>query len=203
MDNIYKEELMDIYKNPAHRGKITNPSVSVNRENSMCGDTINLDLKIKNDVITDAKFSGSACAVSVISSDILLEELVGKTVDIVKKITKEDLLNLLDLNLTTSRVKCATLVLNALHDAIKHYEENSMDNKDRKDKKIKKVDNLADVLDMYPEVEEVLYDYGLHCVGCALNAFDTIEAGAKVHGIEDREIDEMVERMNEVVNTQE
>lgn len=63
---------------------------------------------------------------------------------------------------------------------------------------IKKTDNLADVIFKYPAIAEVLLDYGLHCVGCMASSFDTIEAGAKVHGMTDEEIDEMVERVNEV-----
>ncbi len=58
--------------------------------------------------------------------------------------------------------------------------------------------NLAQVINLYPDTAEILLDYGLHCVGCFANTFDTIEMGAKVHGMSDAEIDEMVERLNEV-----
>jgi len=60
--------------------------------------------------------------------------------------------------------------------------------------------NLGEVVYKYPESAEVLTDYGLHCVGCFANAFDTIEAGAKIHGMSEDEIEEMVERVNEVIN---
>lgn len=66
--------------------------------------------------------------------------------------------------------------------------------------KINKEFNLAELVYKYPQTEEVLLDYGLHCVGCIASSFDTIEAGAKVHGMTDEEIDEMLERINEVVN---
>lgn len=59
--------------------------------------------------------------------------------------------------------------------------------------------NLAKVLDLYPDTAEILLDYGLHCVGCFANTFDTIEMGAKVHGMSDAEVDEMVERLNEFI----
>ncbi len=58
--------------------------------------------------------------------------------------------------------------------------------------------NLAEVIFKYPDAAEVFTDYGMHCVGCFASSFDTIEAGAKVHGFTDKEIDEMVERVNEV-----
>lgn len=60
--------------------------------------------------------------------------------------------------------------------------------------------NLGEVVYKYPETAEVLTDYGLHCVGCFANAFDTIEAGAKIHGMSDDEIEEMIDRVNEVIN---
>jgi len=66
--------------------------------------------------------------------------------------------------------------------------------------KITKDMNISDVVFKYPKAAEIMLDYGLHCVGCAASSFDTIEAGAKIHGLPDEEIDEMVERINEVVN---
>ena len=65
--------------------------------------------------------------------------------------------------------------------------------------KIVKEANLGEVVLKHPELAEVLLDYGLHCVGCFANSFDTIEMGAKVHGMSDEEVDEMVGRLNEVV----
>ncbi|GIW69359.1 MAG: disulfide oxidoreductase [Patescibacteria group bacterium] len=66
--------------------------------------------------------------------------------------------------------------------------------------KINKEYNLAELVYKYPQTEEVLMDYGLHCAGCIASSFDTIEAGAKVHGMTDEEIEEMLERVNEVIN---
>lgn len=60
--------------------------------------------------------------------------------------------------------------------------------------------NLGEVVFKYPEAAEVLTDYGLSCVGCFASSFDTIEQGAKIHQLDDDELDEMIERINEVVN---
>ena len=60
--------------------------------------------------------------------------------------------------------------------------------------------NLAEVVQKYPDTAEVLLDYGLHCVGCHFNTLDSIEAGSKLHGLSDEEIDEMITRINEVIN---
>ncbi len=69
--------------------------------------------------------------------------------------------------------------------------------------KITKDMNLGEVVIEYPELAEVLLDYGLHCVGCFANSFDTVEMGASAHGMSDEEVDEMVVRLNEVVETKE
>lgn len=121
-NDIYKEELMDIYKNPVNKGKIKDPSVDVHRDNPLCGDEVNLQLKIEDGAIKDAKFYGSACAVSIISSEILTDALVGMKVVKAKKLEKDDLLKMIGLNLSTSRVKCATLILDALKGALEVYD---------------------------------------------------------------------------------
>lgn len=122
MDDIYRDELMDIYKDPSHKGQLDNPTTESTKENPLCGDVMSLQLRIADNKIQDIKFDGAACAVSVISAELLAEELIGKSIEEAREMTKEDLLELLDLELTTSRVKCATLVLDALKGALELYE---------------------------------------------------------------------------------
>lgn len=71
--------------------------------------------------------------------------------------------------------------------------------KEKKDQKVTRASNMADVIFRYPEVAEVLTFYGLHCAGCAFSAADTIEEGAKIHGLTDEDIDKMVDEMNEMI----
>jgi hybrid cluster-associated redox disulfide protein len=72
--------------------------------------------------------------------------------------------------------------------------------KDTTDKLVVTKDyNLLQLLDEYPDLAEVLNDFGLHCAGCAFSAFDSIETGAKVHQLDDEEIQEMVTRINEFI----
>ena len=119
--DVYREELMDLYKSPAHRGKVDNPSASMYAKNPMCGDEVTLTLKVTDGLITEAKFDGSACAVSVISSELLTDFILGKSIDEIKRIDKDALLKLTGLNLSTSRVKCATLILDALKESLEKY----------------------------------------------------------------------------------
>jgi nitrogen fixation NifU-like protein len=124
MNDVYRQELMDIFKDPSHKGKLTDPSVSVSQNNPMCGDKLTLYLDINEGKIKDVRFEANACAVSIISTELLAETLVGQKLEDAKKLTKEEFLKMMDLNLTTSRIKCATLALTALHEAIQKYEQN-------------------------------------------------------------------------------
>ncbi len=123
MDGVYREELMEVFRSPKHKGNITDPTASTEEKNPICGDEINLQLKIENDIIKEAKFKGAACAVSVISSEKLLDFIEGKSVKEAKNITQETLLEILDINVSMSRLRCATLVLTALKNAIKNLEQ--------------------------------------------------------------------------------
>jgi nitrogen fixation NifU-like protein len=122
-DSLYREELMEIYKNSKNRGSLRSPSVSVSEKNPMCGDELTVQLNVENGVITEAKFDGMACAVSIISSEIFLNSLEGKSLEYAESLTKDELLEMVGLNLTTSRIKCASLVLEATKNAIKKYKE--------------------------------------------------------------------------------
>ncbi|HOF50134.1 MAG TPA: iron-sulfur cluster assembly scaffold protein [Candidatus Colwellbacteria bacterium] len=125
MQDLYREEFMEIFRHPQNKGNLENPSAFAHKKNPMCGDSLVLRLKISGGIIEDAKFESEACAVSVISSSILTDYLIGKSVDEAKKINKDRLLEMIGLNLTTSRVSCATLVLYALEEALKNYEKES------------------------------------------------------------------------------
>lgn len=123
MSDLYREELMEHYKTPNNRGRLAKPDIHVRQVNPMCGDEIDLDLVIKDGKITDVGFEGQACSVSVVSSSYLTEHIKGLSLEEVKKIDKDELLKMLDLNLSTSRVKCATLILEALQEAVTDYEK--------------------------------------------------------------------------------
>ncbi len=118
MDQIYQEELKELYKNPKHKGQIPDATAKIHEQNPICGDNINLQLKVENGIVKEAKFEGSACAVSILSSEKLLSYIEGKSVEEVKKITQEKLLEILKIDVSMSRIRCATLVLTALQKAL-------------------------------------------------------------------------------------
>lgn len=67
--------------------------------------------------------------------------------------------------------------------------------------KVNRTDNLGKVAQEHPEAAKVMLDYGLHCVGCFANQFDSVEVGAKLHGMSDQEIEEMLQEINRSVKS--
>lgn len=119
--DIYREEFMEIYKNPMNEGKLENPTIVEHGVNEACGDEMDLYLEIKGDTVVAASFKAQSCSVGIVSSAILTDEIKGKKISEIKKLTKEDLLKLIGVNLTTSRVKCATLPLETLQKSLENY----------------------------------------------------------------------------------
>ncbi len=115
MDDLYREVIIEHYKNPSYRGKLDPHDISFADNNPLCGDHIQIDLRVGIDgLISDARFDGHGCAISQASADLLLESIIGKPVDEVKKLNKQDLLDLLGIELGPVRLKCALLPLKVL-----------------------------------------------------------------------------------------
>jgi len=113
-DEIYQENILDHYKNPRNKGKIQNPTFSAKDTNPFCGDVIQIDLKVKANKIQDIKFDGYACAISIASASILTEMVKQKDLEQIRKMTKQDLLDELQIDLSPTRIKCALLPLKVL-----------------------------------------------------------------------------------------
>ncbi|MGA9398001.1 MAG: SUF system NifU family Fe-S cluster assembly protein [Anaerolineaceae bacterium] len=115
MDDLYREIIVDRYKNPQFKGKLDAFNISFEDENPLCGDLIRIDLRVDEEgVIRDAVFEGHGCAISQASADLLIESVIGKKVDEVKKMTKQDILDLLGIELGPVRLKCALLPLKVI-----------------------------------------------------------------------------------------
>ena len=115
MDDLYREVIIEHYKNPDHRGQLNPNDISFEDENPLCGDHIRVDLRVdNNDIITDAAFDGHGCAISQASADLLLDSVIGKSLDEVKQLDKSAVLDLLGIELGPVRLKCALLPLKIL-----------------------------------------------------------------------------------------
>ena len=115
MDDLYREVIIEHYKNPSHRGKLDPHDISFADNNPLCGDHIQIDLRVGNDgVVTEAMFDGHGCAISQASADLLMESIIGKPLEEVKQLTKQDILDMLGIDLGPVRLKCALLSLKVL-----------------------------------------------------------------------------------------
>ena len=115
MDDLYREIIIDRYKNPLYRGTLDPHDISFEDDNPLCGDKIRIELRIDGDErVTEAVFDGHGCAISQASADLLLESVHGKTLEEIKAMSKDDILELLGIELGPVRLKCALLSLKVI-----------------------------------------------------------------------------------------
>jgi nitrogen fixation NifU-like protein len=119
MDQMYREQLLDHYKNPRNTGELGGATHRAKLENLSCGDEVELFIKVVDDTIEDISFVGTGCAVAIAAASLLTDELKDQSLEDAKKITFEDLEELLGIELSPSRKKCAHLCLLAFQDATK------------------------------------------------------------------------------------
>jgi nitrogen fixation protein NifU and related proteins len=122
MSSIYSEIILDYYRYPRNKGTLNHPQIHARDSNPLCGDVIEMQLELdENKVVKDVKFNGQGCAISQASASMLTELVKGKSLDDVRKISKEDVLSLIGGQLTAVRLKCALLSLKVLKTGIYDY----------------------------------------------------------------------------------
>lgn len=114
MDDLYRELILDHYQHPHNHGEIPDADITYEDSNPLCGDKIRIDIKTENNVVTDVKFSGKGCAVSQASASMLTDELIGKSIDEIRKLDKQFVLDMLGIPLGPTRIKCALLPLKVI-----------------------------------------------------------------------------------------
>lgn len=115
MDDFYRELILDHYKNPRNQGTLDPHDFTYEDDNPLCGDRIRIDLRVdENDRVTDVAFTGRGCAISQASASMLTETVKGKTLEEIKQIGKDEILEMLGIELGPVRLKCALLSLKVL-----------------------------------------------------------------------------------------
>ena len=115
MDDFYREVIIDRYQNPHFKGELDPSDITFEDSNPLCGDEIRIDVVLNgDDKVMDARYSGRGCAISQASADLLLESIQGKSIEEIKQLTKDDVLELLGIELGPMRLKCALLSLKVL-----------------------------------------------------------------------------------------
>ncbi len=118
MDDFYRENILDHYKNPRNHGHIDDPSAVAEGVNPLCGDELAIELKVEDGVVTDVRYNGRGCAISQAAASMLSDAVKGKPVSELSEIGKEDVLDELGIPLSPIRLKCAMLSVGVLKVAL-------------------------------------------------------------------------------------
>jgi nitrogen fixation NifU-like protein len=119
MDDFYRENILDHYRHPRNKGHLEQPTHSHMEDNPLCGDTIAIALHVTDgNIIDQIRFDGEGCAISQASASMLTEMLQGKTLEDAKRLSKDDILDALGIQLGPVRLKCALLSLKVLKGAV-------------------------------------------------------------------------------------
>ncbi len=118
MDDFYRDYILDHYRNPRNFGHLEAPTVTAEDLNPLCGDRIRMELLVDADgTVKDVRFSGKGCAISQASASMLTENVRGKSLEAVAKLTKEAVLENVGIGISPTRMKCAMLGLRVLKSA--------------------------------------------------------------------------------------
>jgi nitrogen fixation NifU-like protein len=142
LDDLYRQVIMDHYKNPRNKGKFEEGAITVDLNNPTCGDKISLQLKVNNGVVEDARYTGDGCSISMSSASMMTAAVKGKTLEQAKEMIArfselmlgkdvqfddyEDIEALSGVNKFPARIKCATLSWNALRKVIDEEQFNKL-----------------------------------------------------------------------------
>ena len=120
MDDLYRDEILEHYRNPHNFGILESPTTAKEGANPLCGDRITLMLGINEEGrVADVAFTGRGCAISQASASMLTDEIKGKTLDEISHMGRQNVLDNLGIEISPARMKCAMLSLDTLRDATK------------------------------------------------------------------------------------
>lgn len=121
MDDLYREHILDHYKNPRNHGSIAEADVSVEGTNPLCGDELHLDLKVVDGRIAEIKFHGRGCSISQAATSMMTELVEGRTIEEAAALTRADIEEEMGIPLSPVRLKCALLGLSTLRVALNRH----------------------------------------------------------------------------------
>jgi len=113
-DQFYREYILDHYKNPRNFGRLPDADVTHEEYNPLCGDLVGMDFRLRDGTIEDVRFHGRGCAISQASASLMTERLKGMRLDEARRISRDDVLEELGIEISPARLKCALLSLKVL-----------------------------------------------------------------------------------------
>ena len=122
MDDLYRDYILEHYRRPHNFGVLDNPTASYEGSNPLCGDRITLQIGVRDGVVDRVGFTGRGCAISQASASLLTDDVRGKPVAEVAAYRADELLDLLGIEISPARLKCAMLSLETLQRAVAELE---------------------------------------------------------------------------------
>ena len=122
--DMYRQQILDHYKNPRNHGELADPTFSHRGHNPSCGDELEFDVRLGEDeeTIEAVAFEGEGCAISQASASMLSERLPGMTLEEVEAMDRDDVLEMLGVDISPMRIKCAVLAEKVVQDGAAIYE---------------------------------------------------------------------------------
>jgi len=118
---MYRQQILDHYRNPRNYGEIEDATYSHVGENPMCGDEIAMDVVLEDDVIQRVAFRGDGCAISQAAASMLSERLPGTSLEELAEMDRDDVIDMLGVDISPMRVKCAVLAEKVAQDGADIY----------------------------------------------------------------------------------
>jgi nitrogen fixation NifU-like protein len=119
MDQLYREQILDHYKNPRNKGHISNATISREEWNPICGDRVQLDILFnQKNIVQEVAFVGEGCAISQAAASMLTEKIKGMTKGALQALQSDDIISMLGIQITPGRMQCATLALKAVQKSL-------------------------------------------------------------------------------------
>jgi nitrogen fixation NifU-like protein len=126
--DMYRQQILDHYRNPRNYGEIEDPTFSHVGENTSCGDEIEVFVALDDERRVEAvTFTGDGCAISQAAASLLSEEVRGMAVEELYELDRDDVLELLGVEVTPMRIKCAVLAEKVIQDGAKLHEGENVD----------------------------------------------------------------------------
>ncbi len=119
MAALYSDKLLDHFRHPRNYGALTEPDISHESFNPLCGDRIRIELKLENEHVNEARFRGDGCAISIAAASLLTEMLKGKSIH--ETPSDQELIDALESDIKPARIQCALLPLEALRTGFNAY----------------------------------------------------------------------------------